>query len=369
MHLTEIPFFFKYHDTRGNGGYPEVFPFHLYFDDALKMYRQRPTPELEKLLDEVYRSGSLVEGSLSAESGRIYLERTVAFLEETTALEGKKIFEIGCGSGTLLKEIRSRGAHALGLEPGRHQTIQAIEDITIIRDFFPSQHVQGPFDIVIHFGVMEHVADPFNFLLQQKALLVPRGKIFLAVPNCEPFLETGDISIFIHEHYSYFTRESLNIIAQKAGLTVEHCRVIEGMLHAILSEPGQGQGVAPAEYKFERDVFEKKVDRLNHALSQLFSTFDESDIGIYVPLRALNAAFTTGKRHFRLIDDNSQMRNKYLPLFSNPVESFSEMIANPPACILIYSRTFGERIRAKCVAIPELKSTKILTLNDLDHAE
>ncbi|MBK6379333.1 MAG: hypothetical protein IPF72_06135 [Chitinophagaceae bacterium] len=69
--------------------------------------------------------------------------------------------------------------------------------------------------------VLEHIEDPVVFLQQQKDQLSPSGKLIFGVPNCEPFLKTGDISIFIHEHYLYFTQKGIFTLLEKAGLFLE----------------------------------------------------------------------------------------------------------------------------------------------------
>jgi hypothetical protein len=80
----------------------------------------------------------------------------------------------------------------------------------------------------------------------------------------------------------------------------------------------------------------------------------------------MNALFLAGIRDCRLVDDNPQVLGKYLPWFRKPVESFDGLLANPPRYLLIYSRTFGKRIKEKCLREAALKSTKIAVLNDFD---
>ena len=51
-----------------------------------------------------------------------------------------------------------------------------------------------------------------------KSVLKDNGKIFLSVPDCEPYLHAGDISLLLHEHWNYFTKETLETFVRENGL-------------------------------------------------------------------------------------------------------------------------------------------------------
>ena len=56
-----------------------------------------------------------------------------------------------------------------------------------------------------------------------------------------------------------------------------------------------------------------------------------------------------------------------MPTFSYAVESFEQLLTNPPKLLLIFSRTFGQSIFRKCAETNELKNTKILLLKEFDE--
>ena len=70
--ITQIPFFHGSCDNNNNDGYPEVLPFSLKFDEKLSMFVSYPNSILNEYLTDIYRSGNLVDGSISNESGMIY---------------------------------------------------------------------------------------------------------------------------------------------------------------------------------------------------------------------------------------------------------------------------------------------------------
>ena len=361
-----LPFYHQSHNEKGNGGFPGTLPFDIFFNEELKMYCQKATSELKEILHQVYQSGSLVDGSISNESGLVYVDKISEFIKKWIVDTSEfSILEIGCGSGIILKSLkRLTNASLVGLEPGKHKKVKSLDDIRIIHDFFPSERLPKKFDLIYSLLVLEHFEDPVGFLKMQGEYLNRNGKIIFAVPNCEPFLETGDISIFIHEHYSYFTRESIYHTVKLAGFCIEDIAEIEGILIVTLTR-------SPTNYTnlyhFDKIKFEASISSLNDKIVSLFKTYAENDIAIYAPGRALNTLYQAKKFNCRLVDDNSEIKGNYLPVFSNPIESFEELVSHPPKLILIYSRTFGERIKAKCKNENLLLHTKVLTLNDLDQ--
>ncbi|HRH58547.1 MAG TPA: class I SAM-dependent methyltransferase, partial [Chitinophagales bacterium] len=228
--INSIPFFFKSHTDTNNGGLPQSLPFYLYYDNDLKMFRQKSTPELITVLDEVYKQGSLVEGSVSSESGKVYIEKMINYIfDHFHFKKDTVVLEVGFGSGILLKELKQKGIqHLTGIEPGNHKRVDGLKDIQLIKDFFPSEHFKIKADLIYSFGILEHIEDPLSFLTEQINQLSENGKIIFSVPNCEPYLKEGDLSVFIHEHYSYFTRESIIKLVNKIGFEIEDISVIEG---------------------------------------------------------------------------------------------------------------------------------------------
>jgi hypothetical protein len=101
-------------------------------------------------------------------------------------------------------------------------------------------------------------------------------------------------------------------------------------------------------------------------ISKFISKFKyASDVALYVPGRALNFMYLLKCSSPRLVDDSTEVQEKFLPFFDNAIESFQSLLLYPPKAILIFSRTFGEKIKAKCVCSPELKDCVVYCLQDV----
>jgi SAM-dependent methyltransferase len=79
------------------------------------------------------------------------------------------------------------------------------------------------FDAVTLWDVLEHVPEPMDFMKLCATLLKPGGRLMVNVPDLdspEARLLGKRWPLLLAEHLNYFTRRSLRICGEKAGLTL-----------------------------------------------------------------------------------------------------------------------------------------------------
>jgi 2-polyprenyl-3-methyl-5-hydroxy-6-metoxy-1,4-benzoquinol methylase len=364
-----IPFFYGAQDNKNNGGKPPLLRFEYSYDSNLKLYCNLADNNLREILNNIYLSGSMLNGEMNSIDGGHQGKAALDFIYDLFPdLKGMRVLELGCGNGYLLKELNKRGATCYGLEPGPqiHDVIESNQEIEIIKDFFPSPKIEGDFDLILHFNVLEHLEDPVKMLIKQAELLKLNGKIIIGVPNCEPNLRTGDISIFMHEHFNYFTRDSFNCIAIESGLVVDSIitGASNGMIFCSLSKQSINTSYVDSETNWSD--FDNKIRKVLIRLKNKLDEHPEEDIAVYCPKRALNALSMLNISNCRFIDDTPEMLGKYMPSFNSCVEDFTSLINNPPKLLVIFSRTFGDIILTKCRRNKELINTEIILLGSFD---
>jgi len=136
------------------------------------------------------------------------------------------ILEIGCSSGFMLYPLRDASHTCVGIEPSgvfgeylKHRDIVSYDSLDQLRESNPEDR----FDLILHFFVLEHIADPFLFLQAQLELLKPGGKIIFEIPNvADPLYTVFDIPAFERFYWSvahpwYFSENSLNYLLDKLG--------------------------------------------------------------------------------------------------------------------------------------------------------
>jgi SAM-dependent methyltransferase len=291
--------------------------------------------------------------------GRRYADDFWSFLE-CYGFAGKRLLELGCGNGYLLHRLSQAGARCTGLEPGvQAQQAASHYGLEVIGDFFPSHHLQGPFDFIVHDCVLEHLEDPSAFLKAQVELLSPEGRILLAVPNVEPHLRAGDLSIFVHEHWSYFTPDSLRQLLAAAGLQT-HRQVLSSYGGLVYVEASRGSEAAKPVVL---DIPEM-LSGWRHYLERGKAVLGQGGhLGVFPAVRLVNLiSMLQVDPCPRLFDDDSRLHGKYFPPLPMAIEGRGALLQNPVDCLVLSSRAFAELLQAQLSKEPALARTRIVTL-------
>ena len=344
--------------------FPSRLPFRVGYDAALGLVRQVHDAATEKVLSEVYGRGSQLGIPMAGHGlGKAYagdfLDTIAAWSEG--GVEGDHVLEIGCGTGHLLGALAEAGARVAGIEPDpRCKEAMAGRGIPVATCAFEDFDAAQTWDRIVHYCVLEHVVDPVAFLRRQRDLLSRQGRIICAVPDCGPAFEDGDISIFIHQHWSYFAAASLRRVAAAAGLDVAaeaHARV-GGLLYVSLMRATERASEPPAEPPAEARAAQQAdadafVQRARAALQRLHAYVHQTrtegrTLGIYCPVRAINYAPDGDEAWLsaRLFDDAPQLLGRFVPPFVEPVEGGGGLEREGVDELLIMSRAFGPAIEA-----------------------
>ena len=289
-------------------------------------------------------------------------------LREVIELSGISILEIGCGGCTLLENLAKLGAKVTGLDPSPFsQRVATAKNIRLIPHFFEPKLIQDQYDLVYFSDVLEHVEDPAAFLRQVKTCLTDGSKIIIAVPDASMELDTGDFSMLMHQHISYFNKKSLYNTIVSSGLTVK-----------TIERAGYGGSLyAVAEVK-ENDSEAKELigssssylQKANNAASYFHDFFqkvkrESENIYCYVPLRALpylSKIDELDSPFIKLIDDTPFWEDMYIDGVAHRIKPLAKCKINHNDSVLIFSNTFGSLLKEKvnqthpiCRAVYEIK--------------
>jgi len=103
----------------------------------------------------------------------------------TRTLPQGSVLDVGCGSGGFLRVMQERWWRVQGTErAARSHTQDSLADIPVSYVALPDIMVpRASFEVVTFWHVLEHIADPKQYLLGAYDLLKPGGMLFLEVPN------------------------------------------------------------------------------------------------------------------------------------------------------------------------------------------
>jgi SAM-dependent methyltransferase len=136
------------------------------------------------------------------------------------------LLDVGCASGGFLQVCLRNGFQVTGVEPAKEFAERAEAALEGKGKVFCATLQEAPlrassFDVVTLWDVLEHVADPVDFLRRCESLLKTGGYLFANVPDIASIQATllgRRWPLLLPEHFNYFTRASLDLCARKAGL-------------------------------------------------------------------------------------------------------------------------------------------------------
>ena len=153
--------------------------------------------------------------------------------------QGKRLLDVGCGSGDFLHRMRARGWTVLGVEPDPVAATTARGNGLDVRDGMLSDAAFSSdfFDAIVLSHVIEHVHDPIAVLQECARVLRPGGVLVLLTPNLTSvghrrFGEDWR-GLEPPRHLHVFSVPALHACVERVGLTVSEARTSARLVRGI----------------------------------------------------------------------------------------------------------------------------------------
>ena len=160
-------------------------------------------------------------------------------LDAYSGFQGKRILDVGCGSGDLGGALQAMGnvCHGITLslkeaEVAKTKLTQVIAgDLETMREFpFPNNY----FDVVICADVLEHLKDPKRILETLRAHLKPQGILIASIPNVANIVvrlnllrgrfEYEESGILDNTHLRFFTLGAAKDLLTSSGYSIQDAK-------------------------------------------------------------------------------------------------------------------------------------------------
>jgi len=146
-------------------------------------------------------------------------------------LRNSRIVEVGCGQGQFLRLLVDNPYNntAIGFDPSYTGPQEALQGRVkfVPRNF--DQTAEGvKADVVVCRHVIEHVADPVDFLKALRIAIDESSRIYLETPDVDWILNNRVVWDFFYEHCSMFSPESLSTALARSGFEMTENRWVFG---------------------------------------------------------------------------------------------------------------------------------------------
>jgi len=165
------------------------------------------------------------------------------------------VVELASNDGYLLQHFAPLGVLAVGVEPAANVAEAArAKGVETIVDFFGVRLAKKmaadgrSADLIAGNNVLAQVPDLNDFVGGIKLLLKPEGVVTLEFPHLERLIDESQFDTIYHEHFSYFSLTTIDIMAGRHGLKlidVEELPTHGGSLRVYLAHEASARTVSP----------------------------------------------------------------------------------------------------------------------------
>ena len=151
-------------------------------------------------------------------------QRQKFFIESVIKDDFNSVLEVGAASGYNLSLYRE-GKDVYGIEPSarncrlakKHYNVEMFDGM--FSEYVNQNETRGEekrkYDLIFLSHVLEHIVDPFDFILECKSMC--SQYVFIEVPTMDYKYLEEPMGMFCEEHVNYFTLEGLNALMTAAG--------------------------------------------------------------------------------------------------------------------------------------------------------
>ncbi|MFY9462908.1 MAG: class I SAM-dependent methyltransferase [Candidatus Sungiibacteriota bacterium] len=348
-----------------------AFPLDVYFcrDCALVQLRDIVSPEL-LFKNYVYVSST---SPTFVSHFRLFAEAVVRRFRLGSQ---SFVIDIGSNDGILLRPFQAIGIRVLGVDPAEQIAAAAsAAGIETLPHFFTPDMARdigarrGQAAIITATNVFAHINDLDAIGEGVKILLETEGVFIIEAPYLVDFLEQNLFDTVYHEHLSYFSVSSLNILLERLGMKIIDVEKTEshgGSLRVFAAHKNANHAVSDGVNRFLHDeraaglhtlaVYEDFAQRVEQNKIQLTALLKQikaegkTIAGYGAPAKGntLLNYFGIGAETLDYIADDSEWKQGlYTPGTHIPVVSGKKLEEKKPDYILILAWNFADPIMKK----------------------
>jgi len=138
-----------------------------------------------------------------------------------TTSKPNSVLDIACNDGSQLNSFKALGLKTYGIDPATNLHPISSQEHEVVCDYFTDEYIEHfkskNLDIITAQNVFAHNSYPLEFLKQCKEIMQDHTVLFIQTSQAD-MVKNNEFDTIYHEHLSFFCANSMNELAQRAGL-------------------------------------------------------------------------------------------------------------------------------------------------------
>jgi SAM-dependent methyltransferase len=270
------------------------------------------------------------------------LKQFVSFVQKYS-LKGKKVIEIGCGSGEYLSIFKQAGVDTYGLEYSDKSVKHCVKKgLKVSKGFIQSGTYKlkhAPFAAFYILNFLEHLPDPNSTLKGIYNNLEDGGVGIVEVPNLDMILRNKLFSEFMRDHLSYFTKETISLALTLNGFKVIECSEVwhEYVISAIVKK----------REKLDISEFYKHKTQLKGEIEEYLRKFRGKRVAIWgaghQALAIISLLDLTDRIKY-VVDSAVFKQGKYTPVTHIPIVSPDTLVSDSVDAVIVMAASYSDEV-------------------------
>ena len=247
-----------------------------------------------------------------------------SFAKQVTESHGiGVVLDIACNDGSQLNAFKALGWKTIGIDPAKNLYEISSKNHEIYCDFLNDSHRKLKADVIIAQNVLSHTDNPNKFL-NICADIADTAYIQTSQAN---MVWNGEFDTIYHEHLSFFSNLSMQILASRSGFIVNEVtkRAIHGTSFLFkLSKSGDGAQLTEYVELLHVEKFAEKAKKVIQDLKEIIIQEKQSGrivVGYGAAAKGMTVINAVGESLDYIVDDNPIKHNLFTPGLHIPIYS------------------------------------------------
>jgi SAM-dependent methyltransferase len=291
-----------------------------------------------------------------------FADRLVDQLIGPLNIRGKRVLDIGCGTGRFLTLLCRRGGNTgIGFDRSYvpDGTEEAVPGVEFVREDYGEVHAGHAADVIVCRMALSHFQNPLRLLRDIRKSIGDRQGVLVLfqVPNMKRILRKAAFWDICYEHCSYFTTIALAGILNRLGFLVRTSWTDENQQHLFLLAEGAngapGQWLSEGQLRIMLEDTERFAQQCEMELrfwrTLLREARDKGQRAVLWGGSAKGVSFLStielGREIDFVVDIDPGKENMYIPGSGHRVVGPAQLRHLPPDLVLVMNEAYIEEIR------------------------